>query len=178
MGEIALWILFFILIVVALYGSFISKFPSTFLALAAVLIAKFCMQVGEYITWLNLSIIVILTVASMVVTKMAPKWAKTIATYGKGGTWGTIVGSILALLLSVAFATIESESEALAYVLIVLSFIILPFLFAWIFELISQKKMVPALQSAGAATVVYISTSFIKLITVVYAVVLVFFNNN
>lgn len=175
MGEIALWILFFLLIVVALYGSFISKFPSTFLSLAAVLIAKFCMQVGEYITWLNLSIIVILTVASIVVTKMAPRWAKTIAEYGKGGTWGTIVGSILALLLSVAFATIESE--ALAYVLIVLSFIILPFLFAWIFELISQKKMVPALQSAGAATVVYVSTTFIKLITVVYVVVLVFFNN-
>lgn len=175
MGEIALWILFFILICVALYGSFISRFPSSFLTLAAVLIAKFCMNVGEYITWMNISIIVVLVVASMVVNKMAPRWAKNIAEYGKGGQWGTTVGSLIALFLSFAYATIESH--ALAYVLIILTLIILPFFFAWLFEFISQKEMVPALQSAGAATVVYVATTFVKLFTVIYAVVLVFSNN-
>lgn len=175
MGEIALWTLFFILIVVALYGSFISRFPSSFLTLAAVLMAKFCMTIGEAITWLNISIIVVLVVASMVVNKLAPRWAQSIAPYGKGGKWGTTVGSLIAL--SLAFAYTAIESQALAYVLIVLTMIILPFFFAWIFELISQKKMVPSLQSAGAATVVYVSTAFVKLITVIYAVVLVFTNN-
>lgn len=176
MGEIALWILFFVLIVVALYGSFISKFPSSLLSLAAVLIAKFCMQVGEFITWTNLAVIVVLVVAAMIITKMAPRWAKKISDYGKGGTWGTIVGSIIALLLSIAFASIDSV--ALAYVLIIACFLILPFLFAWLFEFIKQKQMVPALQSAGAAMVVYVSTTFIKLITVVYVVYLVFYNNH
>lgn len=176
MGEIVLWILFFVLMVVALYGSFISKFPSSFLALAAVLIAKFGMAVGELISWANIIVIVILVVGAMVITKMAPRWAKKVSDYGKGGTWGTIVGSIIALLLSMGFAS-AVESVAVAYFLIILSFLILPFLFAFVFEYIAQKQTVPALQSAGAAMIVYVSTTFIKLITVVYVAYLVFFNN-
>lgn len=175
MGEIALWILFFILIVVALYGSFIAKFPSSLIALAAVFIAKFCMQVGELITWVNLGIIVILVVATMIITRQAPKWGQLIAPYGKAATWGTIVGSLIALFICYAYTTIESV--ALMWVLIVLTMMALPFLFAFVFEVITQKKAVPALQSAGAATVVYCGTSFLKLVTVIYAVVLVFTNN-
>lgn len=175
MGEMALWILFFILIAIALWGSFISKFPSPLLSLAAVLIAKFCMKVGDLISWVNIAVIVVLVVASMVVTKMAPKIAKKISDYGKGGTWGTIVGSILSLLISLAF--MKMDSAVVAYILIILTFIVLPFLFAWLFEFISRKDMALAVKSACAATVAYIATTFIKLITVVYVVYLVFTNN-
>lgn len=175
MGEIALWILFFILMAVALYGSFIAKFPSSLLALAAVLIAKFCMSAGEGITWMNLTIIVVLVIATMIITKMAPKWGKKISDYGKGGTWGTIVGSLLGLLLTIGYTGIESKP--LFWTATILTLIILPFIFASLFELIAQKKLTPALQSAGAATVVYVSTAFLKLITVAYAFVLVFTNN-
>lgn len=175
MGEIAIWILFFILIAIALWGSFISKFPSSFLSLAAVLLAKFCLKAGNLISWANIAVIVILVVAAMVVTKMAPKMAKKISDYGKGGTWGTIIGSIIALFLSLAYANMQSAVAA--YILIILTFIILPFLFAWLFEYLSRKDMALAVQAACAATVVYITTTFIKLFTVVYVVCLVFTNN-
>lgn len=173
--EIVLWVLFFLLILVALYGSFIAKFPSSLLVLAAVLIAKFGMAVGEGITWLNLSIIVALVIIAMIVTRYAPKLAKKISDYDKYGTWGTIVGSLLGLLLSVSFA--QMESAAMAGVLVVLTMLIVPFIFALIFEFVKQKNFQTALSSAVAATVVYAFTAFIKLLTVVYAFKLVFTNN-
>lgn len=172
MGQLAIWLVFYALIGFALYGAFISKFPAAFLALAAAFVAKFGLDTADLISWGNIAIIVVLCVASMIVNKMAPRWAKKISHYGKGGTWGTIVGSVIALLLSAAFLSLESE--ALAYTLIILVFLILPFFFAWLFEYISQKQMVPALQSAGAAMVVYVSTTFIKLFAAVYTLLLVF----
>ncbi|MCH5236615.1 MAG: DUF456 domain-containing protein [Muribaculaceae bacterium] len=174
--EIILWAIWAILIIIAFTGCFISKFPGPILAFAAILIAKLCMSVGDLIEWWNIVVIGILVVASFILNRMIPKWTKKLATYGKGGNWGAIVGSIAALIIVPSILT-SVENPGVSITLIVMTFLVMPFIFATGFELISQKDFVASAKSGGGATITYICTTFVKLFTVVYSVYLMFANN-
>lgn len=174
--EIVLWGLFTLLMSLAFLGCFISKFPSGILSLAAILLAKFAMSVGSLLAWWNIAIIVVLAVASIILNKMLPVWSKKFVTpYGKGGSWGTIVGSVLVVCMTPALSSFDNAGVAAT--LMFLAFIVLPFLFAACFEFIKQKNFLEACKSGGSATLVYVGTSFVKLITVVYVMYLLFYNN-
>ena len=173
--EFALWGLFWILIVIAFLGCFISKFPGPILALVAILIGKFFLPAGELIQWWNIVIIVALVALSVVLNRMIPKWSESIAKFGKGGSWGTVVGSILTLLLAPAITDIHPAGLAISFLLI--SFVVLPFIFATVFEFAKQKNLVEAARSGGGATLVFVCTSCVKLLAVFYAVYLMIFNN-
>lgn len=175
MGEIALWILFYILIFIAFLGCFISRFPGPILAFGAILIAKLFMKAGELISWGNVIVIAVLVAASIVLNRLIPQWGKKLTPYGKSASTGAIVGSILALILSLAFAEIKPAGVAIC--VIILTFILLTFLFAFAFEYIKQKDVLGSAKASGSATVVYVCTTLVKLITVFYSVFLMFYNN-
>lgn len=176
MGEIFLWGLFWLLILVSFLGCFISKFPGPVLAFVAILMAKFFMQAGEVISWANIVIIAVLVIASFILNRFIPQWGKAKLTpYGKGANIGAIIGSILALILALGFAEIEPVGVALT--VIILTFIILPFIFSFVFEYLQKKNLMEAAKSGGSATVVYVCTTFVKVITVAYSVYLLMFNN-
>lgn len=175
MTEILLWGLFFILVCIALLGCFISKFPGPILAFVGILMAKFCMQAGHSITWTNIIIIAILVIASMVLNHYLPTLVKKLHPYGKGGDWGAIVGSVLALIFTPALK--EIEPAGLAISLIILSFLLLPFLFATAFEYFKAKDLMVSSRAGGSATLAYVGTTVIKVMTVIYAVYLMFANN-
>ena len=173
--EIILWAIWVILVVIAFVGCFVSKFPGPVLAFIAVLMAKLAMSAGEYIEWWNVVVIAILVIASIVLNRMIPKWTKKMVAYGKGGSWGAIVGSIAALILFPAITSIENAGVSVT--LIIFTFITMPFVFATGFEFIRQKDLIGAARSGGGATIVYVCTTFVKLFTVIYTVYLMFANN-
>ena len=173
--DIALWCLFVLLICIGFIGCFVAKFPGPVMAFIAILMAKIFMTVGDVITWTNVIIIGILVVASIILNRMIPNWTQKLTPYGKGGNWGAIIGSILALILTPALSDIPSAGVAISA--IILTFICLPFIFSTSFEFISQKDLQAASKSGVSATIVYVSTTFVKLFTVIYAVYLMFANN-
>ena len=174
--EIVLWGIFVVLIVIALVGCFVSKFPGPILAFVAILMAKLAMSVGEAIEWWNVVVIGLLVAASFILNRMLPKWTANLATYGKGGSWGAVVGSITALIMMPALLT-STENPGVSWTLIGLTFIGMPFVFATGFEFIKQKEFVAAARSGGGATLVYVCSTFVKLFTVCYSVYLMFVNN-
>lgn len=164
---------FAILLSLSFLGCFIAKFPSGILALAAILLAKFAMSVGEFIKWWQVAVVIVLVVISTILNKQIPIWSKKYVTpYGKGGSWGTIVGSILALCMVPSLSSFDNAGVALT--LIILLFLILPFVFATCFEFVKQKDFIAAAKSGGSAALVYVGTSFVKLITIVYILDVVF----
>ena len=174
--EIVLWAIWVVLMIIAIIGCFISKFPGPILAFAAILMAKLCMTVGSLIEWWNIVVIGILVAASFILNRMIPKWTKKLATYGKGGNWGAIVGSLAALIIIPALLT-SIENPGVSITLIVMTLILMPFIFATGFEFISQKDFVAAAKSGSGATITYICTTFVKLFTVIYSIYLMFVNN-
>lgn len=173
--EIALWGLFWILISLAIVGCFINKVPGPILALAAVLMAKLCMTVGNYIDWLNVIVIGALVVASMILIRQLPKWTSELGTYGKGAKWGSIIGSIVALSFAPALAS-SIKNPVISLTVIILVCILITFIFAAVFEFVSLKNLKPAVKNGGIAAFEYTCSTLIKLIVVVYSIYLVFNN--
>lgn len=131
---------------------FVGKFPGQVLAYLGMIVAYFAMDV-PFPTWL-LIVCGVLVVASIVINKtVVPKLTKKVYEYGKGGSWGTAIGAIIALL-SIA----ESSSDFVAAFM----FIILPFLFAFVFELIATKSASEGVKRAVGAYVIYLVSILIN----------------
>lgn len=170
--ELALWCLFWILISLAIVGCFINKVPGPILVLAAVLMAKLCMTVGVYIDWWNVIVIGILVVASMILIRQLPKWTSELGMYGKGAKWGSIIGSIVALVLSPALLS-SIENPGVSITVLILVCILTTFIFAAVFEFISLKDLKAAVKNGGIAAFEYTCSTLIKFIVVVYSIYLV-----
>lgn len=169
--EIILFILFFVLIAIALIGCFIHRFPGPVLAFAAILMAKLCMKSGELIEWINVIIIGLLVVLCFFLTRQLPKITKKLGEYGKMGNWGALIGSLLALVI-IPFCDGLNQYVTLSILLVMM--IIFPFIFATLFEFINHKDWGKAMLSARSATLTYVCSTVLKLLTVVYAVYLMF----
>lgn len=176
MGELALWGLFWLLIALALVGCFINKVPGPVLALVAVLIAKLCMVVGELIAWWNVILIGLIVIASWWITKQLPKWISGLGTYGKSAKWGSIIGSIAALIIVPAIVS-GIENNGVAFTVILVTGILMTFIFAVGLEFLSVKDIKVSVKSGGIAAFEYTCATLIKLIAVIYAVYLVLTNN-
>lgn len=147
----------FLLMGVGLVGCFFDRFPGPLVAFVGLLIAKFMLSLP--IDWYILVICAVLVVASMIVnTKYIPMLAKKVYPYDKAGRWGTLVGSLFTFFCI-------AGSEMGDVVCIVLLFI-LPFVFAWLFEVVKTKNVTEGTKRGGSAYIVFLAGTIVKLAVV------------
>ena len=126
-----LWIGAILLICLGFLGCFVNKVPGPLLAFIGILLPVLFGDVNAEV-WM-LCLIGVLVVVSMIISsKVLPKLGEKIHPFGKAGSWGTTLGSILGLL-----STVASSGSPIFGML--LAFVILPYGSAFLFELISQN---------------------------------------
>lgn len=152
-----LWILAIVLIAFGFLGCFVNKVPGPLLAFIGILLPVLFGDVNAEI-WM-LCLIGALVIVSMIVSsKFLPKLGEKVHPFGKAGSWGTTLGSIVGLL-----STVSSSADSPIFGL-VLAFVILPYGVAFLFELISQKSAGTALKAAGGAYVTFLVGTVLKLV--------------
>lgn len=143
------------LLSLGLFLCFFGRFPGQILAYAGMLIAAFAVKNHFYPTWL-LVLCGVLVVGSLLVNKfLAPKLAAKVHEYGKAGKWGTIIGSILSIFFALA------DINGIVFLLL---FILLPYVFAFIFESISKKNVGDGAKRAAGAYTLFATTSMLNIV--------------
>ena len=170
MLQILWWVLVALCLVFGLLGCFVNKVPGPVAVVIATLLAITCLDIP--ISWGTFGIITALAVASMIASKLLVKMAKKMQEYSKRATWGTTIGSIIGLLLS--WGTASSESTALFVTMLIVGFIVLPFVLAFLLELTNKQGTPMALKCATSATCAYLADTLLKLAVFVYAVYVIF----
>lgn len=141
-------------------GCFVNKIPGPLFAFIGLLIAKLVADLP--ISWGIIALCAVLVIASMVVnSKYVPQLAAKLYPYGKGGKWGTFVGSLIGLLIAL-------KASAVFGIIFMLA---LPYGLAWSFEFMGNKDAKEAGKRAASAFTVYLVSTVIKL-----AVVYICFN--
>ena len=126
--ELFLLALCWLLLALGFLGCFINKVPGPL----AVAIATFIGIVGLNlpIGWGVFTLITILAVGSMFLTKILVELVKTkMHEYSKRGSWGTTIGSLLGLLILMG---VGPEEVGTTVIMFIFSFILLPFVFAFL----------------------------------------------
>ena len=170
MLTILWWALVALLLCFGFLGCFINKVPGPIAVVIATLLAILCLDIP--IEWSTFGIITALAIASMIVSKLLVKLVKKLHEYSKRATWGTTIGSIVGLLL--VWGAASSESNALIVTMLIVGFIVLPFVLAFLLELTNKQGAVMALKCATSATCVYLSDTLLKLAVFVYAIYVIF----
>lgn len=170
MLTILWWALVALCLCLGFLGCFINKVPGPVAVVIATLLAILCLDIP--ISWGTFAIITALAVASMIVSKLLVKLVKKLQEYSKRATWGTTIGSIIGLLL--VWGAASSESDALLVTMLIVGFIVLPFVLAFLLELTNKQGVVMALKCATSATCAYLSDTLLKLAVFVYAVYVIF----
>lgn len=154
MSEIFTLIGVYALLAFGIIFCFFGRFPGQILAYAGLLLAYFTIANQAYPVWL-LIVCGVLVVASIIVNiTVAPKLASKVHEYGKAGKRGTIVGSILSLFCIMA---------ELNDIVVIVLFFVLPYLFAFIFELIARKNAKEGVMRALGAYTHFAITTLINL---------------
>ena len=170
MLTILWWALVALLLCFGFLGCFINKVPGPIAVVIATLLAILCLDIP--IEWSTFGIITALAIASMIVSKLLVKLVKKLHEYSKRATWGTTIGSIVGLLL--VWGAASSESNALIVTMLIVGFIVLPFVLAFLLELTNKQGAVMALRCATSATCAYLSDTLLKLAVFVYAIYVIF----
>lgn len=164
------WVIIIACFVFAFLGCFINKFPSVLLTLVATLIGQICLDIN--VGWGIIALVAIIWIASFVINKkVLPPLLAKLHEYSKGATWGTTIGSFLGIIIVLA---VGGGSKALLITLLILGFGVLPYLFAFLFEYIKCKEVLPASKGAGSAYLLYVANVFIKLIALYLAIYTIF----
>ena len=154
MSSIFTMIAVYALLAFGVLFCFFGRFPGQILAYAGLLLAHFTIANQIYPIWL-LVLCGVLVVASIIINKtVAPKLSSKVHEYGKAGKWGTIVGSILSLFCFMA---------ELNVIILIILFFVLPYLFAFVFELIAQKNAKEGAMRALGAYTHFATTTLINL---------------
>lgn len=170
MLTILWWVLVGLCLCFGFLGCFINKVPGPIAVVIATLLAIFCLDIP--IEWGTFAIIAVLAVVSMIASKFLVKLAKKLQEYSKRATWGTTIGSIIGLLL--VWGTVQAESTALLITMMIVGFILLPFVLAFLLELTNKQGATMALKCATSATCAYLSDTLLKLVVFVYAIYVIF----
>ena len=170
MSTILWWVLIALCLCFGFLGCFINKVPGPIAVVIATLLAILCLKIP--IEWSTFGIIAALAVASMIASKFLVKLAKKLQEYSKRATWGTTIGSIIGLLL--VWGTVQAESTALLITMMIVGFILLPFVLAFLLELTNKQGATMALKCATSATCAYLSDTLLKLVVFVYAIYVIF----
>lgn len=170
MMTILWWVLVGLLLCFGFLGCFINKVPGPLAVVLATLLAILCLDIP--IEWGTFAIIAVLAVASMVASKFLVKLAKKLQEYSKRATWGTTIGSITGLLL--VWGSVYADSTALLITMLIIGFIVLPFVLAFLLELTNKQGAAMALKCATSATCAYLSDTLLKLAVFIYAIYVIF----
>ncbi|MGN0033198.1 MAG: DUF456 family protein [Candidatus Limimorpha sp.] len=108
----------------------ISKIPGPIAVFFATLIATLCLDLE--IGWDVVAIVAVLVIASMIVSKLLVKVVKRLHEYSKRATWGTVIGSLIGVAAFAAGGDVDSIVPVILIAL--LAFVLLPFVFAFVFE--------------------------------------------
>lgn len=154
------------LLVLGLLLCFVGRFPGQVLAYAGMLVAAFALHNHDYPVWMLILCGVLVVGSILVNILVAPKLAAKVHEFGKAGKWGTIVGSIISL-----FCIAATENKVVALII----FILLPFLFAFLFEWISRKKAGEGAKRAVGAYTLFAGTTFINLLVAAFISIEVFY---
>jgi uncharacterized protein YqgC (DUF456 family) len=168
MGTMISFILGWVLIGIGFLGCFINKVPGPVLAVLGLVVVALTGNID--VPWWGWAIIACLLVVGKIVDKkFLPKVATSVAEYGKAGTWGTTIGTFLGLLILAASAS-DSYSTVVTILMFLLPFVVLPYLFAFIFEMISRKSPAEGAKAACGAYVAYLVGSMLKCVVCLYSV--------
>ena len=170
MLTILWWALVALCLCLGFLGCFINKVPGPIAVVIATLLAILCLDIP--IAWSTFGIITALAIASMIVSKLLVKMVKKLQEYSKRATWGTTIGSIIGLLL--VYGATSSDSKALLITMLIVGFVVLPFVLAFLLELTNRQGAVMALKCATSATCAYLSDTLLKLAVFVYAIYVIF----
>ena len=170
MMNILWWVLVALCLVFGFLGCFINKVPGPIAVVIATLLAKLCLDIP--FEWSAFGIITALAIASMIASKMLVKLAKKMQEYSKRATWGTTIGSVIGLLL--VWGTSSADSTALMITMLIVGFIVLPFVLSFLLELTNKQGAPMALKCATSATCAYLSDTLLKLAVFVYAIYVIF----
>lgn len=136
-------------------GCFVNKIPGPLLAFIGLLLAKFAADLP--ISWGIIALCAVLVVVSMVVNaKYVSQLAAKLYPYGKGGKWGTFIGSLIGLIIAL-------KASAVVGIIFMLA---LPYGFAWLFEYLGTKDSTESTKRATSAFTVYLASTVIKLAVV------------
>ncbi|MBR5899149.1 MAG: DUF456 family protein [Muribaculaceae bacterium] len=156
--EIAGLIIGWLLLGFGVLGCFVNKIPGPLMAFLGLLIQMWMCDINVEMWALILT--AVLVVVSMVVSKkLVPKIGKMVADFGKAGSWGTTIGSLVGLMIMLG----GSGNTTVLIIAIVSALLILPYVFAFLFELISRKSVQAAAQAAGGALVAFLVGTMLKL---------------
>lgn len=170
MLTILWWALVALCLCLGFLGCFINKVPGPIGVVIATLLAILCLDIP--IEWSTFGIITALAIASMIVSKLLVKLVKKLQEYSKRATWGTTIGSIIGLLL--VYSVTSSDSKALLITMLIVGFVVLPFVLAFLLELTNKQGALMALKCATSATCAYLSDTLLKLAVFVYAIYVIF----
>lgn len=151
-------------------GAFMSRFPSPIFVLIAVIILAAATPLP--ISWWQILVVVLLTAACLILDWLVPRWMKGIKDFSQWSKWGTIIGSTLTLILLPIVLTPDGNISARLPWLII-SFFLLPFLFAVSFEWINLKQFAGGLRSGATATLSFYATTLLKLLTVAFSIFII-----
>lgn len=170
MLTILWWALVALCLCLGFLGCFINKVPGPIGVVIATLLAILCLDIP--IEWSTFGIITALAIASMIVSKLLVKLVKKLQEYSKRATWGTTIGSIIGLLL--VYSVTSSDSKALLITMLIVGFVVLPFVLSFLLELTNKQGALMALKCATSATCAYLSDTLLKLAVFVYAIYVIF----
>ena len=170
MLEILWWVLVGLCLLFGFLGCFINKVPGPIAVVIATLLAILCLDIP--IEWSTFAIITVLAVASMIASKLLVKLVKKLQEYSKRATWGTTIGSIIGLLL--VWGAAAANDDAMLVVMLIIGFIVLPFVLAFLLELTNKQGALMAVKCATSATCAYLADTFLKLAVFVYAIDVIF----
>ena len=156
-----------LLIALAFIGCFVQKFPGPLAAFVGILIANFGADLN--ISASALIICALAVVLSMVLNRFLPKITARIHEFGKAGKWGSVIGSVIGVIVLLwGGSEVDSLGAVIAFILLGLG--VIPFAFCYLFELISRKNVQAALMPATAAYVTFLCGTLIKLTVCIYCV--------
>lgn len=164
------WVLIALFLSLGFLGCFINKVPGPIAVLIATVIAVLGLEIP--IEWSTVGIIAALAVASMLASKVLVSLLKKLHDFSKRASWGTTIGSIIGLCI-VASAGGEA-SVGMEATLLLLGFIVIPFVLSFLLELTNRNDMITTLKSAGSATLVFLTDTCLKLVVFVYAIYVIF----
>lgn len=149
-----------LMILVSVIGCFLSRYPAPVLAFIAVILAKIYLPVN-IATW-QVWAIGLLTAACVIINYLIPRWFNGIRRFSAWGKWGTIAGSLIAIVL-IPHILLEDGTLADNAVRAAIIFVGLPPALAFSLELIGQRSAFGALKSGLTATVAYYASTIVKI---------------
>lgn len=149
-------------------GCFVNKIPGPMMAFLGLLIMVWGTPI-ECDSWV-LALVALMVIVSMILTRrLLPKIGKLVAEYGRAGNWGTMIGSFIGLIALAALAENDASGTVLLIMLLV-SFVGLPYLFAFILETISRKSAQEGAQAALGALFAFMVGTMLKLAVCAYSI--------